>query len=74
MWVAAGRQTGCGCSDNHAYECDRPQPGVGNRDAPSVHASARVLDGTSEREARLGQFCGAHSLTTHPEGVRVTCA
>ena len=70
MWVAAGRQAGRGSADKHAHTCERPQSGVGNRDAPSVHASARVLDSTSERGARLGQFCGAHSLTTHPDDAR----
>ncbi len=75
MWVAAGRQAGRGSADKHAGACERPQAGVGNRDAPSVRASARVLDSTSERGARFtGQFCGAHSLTTHPRLVLVSWA
>ena len=74
MWVAAGCQAGRPSADQRAQAGERPQSGVRNRDAPSVHPSARVLDSTSGRGSRLGQFCGAHSLTTHPVEVRVTCA
>jgi hypothetical protein len=72
-WVrlAAGRQAGRRAADYCAEAGQRPHAGVRDQDRRRVDASAPC----ARRNTRAqGQFCGAHSLTTHPDDVRVTCA
>ena len=71
---AAGRQRRRACRSRS--EEVRSRGGVGERDPkPCVHdRECGAVESVTEAVVCRGQFCGAHSLTTHPTASRVTCA
>jgi len=73
---AAGSERRVQPSDQGADRSERPQLGVRGSNPAGVSASARphYTARIGRNNCGLTQFCGDHSLTTHPEGMRVTCA